>query len=50
MKREIKIRFHSITVDTLAKLKVEGLAKEFDRSESWITERAIDKLSKEDCK
>jgi len=49
MKKEFKIRFHSITVDTMAKLKVEGLAKEFDRSESWITERAIDRLKKEDC-
>jgi len=46
--KEAKIRFFSITVDLTAKLKVEKLARSKDRSESWVTEKAIDKIRLED--
>ncbi len=47
MKKEIKIRFFSVTVDLQTKLKIEALAKKKDRSESWITEKAIELLDEE---
>ena len=47
MKKEAKIRFFSVTVDMQTKLKIESLAKKKDRSESWITEKAIELLDEE---
>ncbi len=48
MKKEAKIRFFSVTVDLITKLKLERLSKKKDRSESWITEKAIDKINEGD--
>ncbi len=42
-----KPRWFSVTIDAKAKLKVERLAKRKDRSESWITEKAIELLDEE---
>ena len=47
MKKEAKIRFFSVTVDLVTKLKLERLARKKDRSESWITEKAISLLDEE---
>ncbi len=47
MKKEIKVRFFTVTVDLVTKLEIERLAKKKDRSESWITEKAIQLLDEE---
>ncbi len=46
-KKEAKIRFFSVTVDLVTKLELERLSKKKDRSESWITEKAIALLDEE---
>lgn len=46
-KKEVKVRFFTVSVDMKTKLKIEGLARKKDRSESWITEQAIELLDEE---